>query len=107
MEEGAMRPLNVIGNKALSFLASTLYGHRISDVCSGMWAFGPRAKELLELNSTGFEVEAEIFAQALKNGLRVREIPIPYRRRIGKQKLGSVSDGISIAAKLIRKRFVR
>jgi len=107
IEEGAMRPLNVIGNKALSFLASTLYGHRISDVCSGMWAFGPRAKELLNLNSKGFEVEAEIFAQTMKEGLRVKEVPIAYRKRLGRQKLGSVTDGISIASKLVRKRFVR
>ena len=107
IEEGAMRPLNVIGNRFLSFLASSLYGQRVSDVCSGMWAFGPRARETLELNSEGFEVEAEIFAQAVKHGLRVREIPIPYRRRMGDEKLGSVSDGIRIASKLIRKRFVR
>jgi dolichol-phosphate mannosyltransferase len=107
IEEGAMRPLNVLGNRFLSFLASTLYGQRTSDVCSGMWAFGPRAKDVLSLNSRGFELEAEMFAQAVKNGLRVKEVPIAYRRRVGEQKLANFSDGLSIAAKLVRKRFVR
>ena len=107
LEPGAMRPLNVLGNRALSFFASALYGRRISDVCSGMLALGPRAKKAIVLNSSGFEVEAEIFAQAVKQGLRVREIPIPYRCRKGEPKLGSISDGLKIAAKLLRKRFVR
>ncbi len=107
MDEGAMRPINVLGNRFLSFLASALYGQRITDVCSGMWAFGPRAIAALDLNSEGFEVEAEIFAQAVKSGLRMEEIPIPYRRRIGQEKLRSVSDGVHIASNLIRRRFVR
>ncbi len=107
IEDGAMPPMNVLGNRFLSFLASTLYGHRISDVCSGMWAFGPNARAALKLNSGGFEVEAEIFAQVIKAGLCVREVPIRYRKRMGTQKLGSLSGGVSIASKLIRKRFTR
>ena len=105
IESGAMSSLNFLGNKMLSFLASTLYGQEISDVCSGMWAFGPRARNALRMNSIGFEVEAEMFAQSVKRGLRIREIPIEYRRRTGRAKLQSVRTGVRIAAKLVRKRF--
>ncbi len=106
IEDGAMSPINVFGNRALSFLASSLYGRRISDVCSGMWAFGPRALKKLHLNSVGFELEAEIFAEAVKHGLRIREVPISYRRRKGEGKLGNIRDGLVIAAKLLRRRFL-
>ena len=106
VEEGAMRPINVLGNRLLSLLASTLYGHAISDVCSGMWAFGPSAMKALSLDSIGFEVEAEIFAMSVKQRLVIEEIPIVYRRRKGEAKLGGIAIGLRIAVKLVTTRFM-
>lgn len=106
IEDGAMSTTNRIGNKILSLMASALYGQRVSDVCTGMWAFDKKALDALKLNSNHFEIEAELFAQARKKGLAVTEIPIDYRRRAGETKLAGVKTGLKIGAKLLRKRVV-
>lgn len=106
IDTGAMSDLNRAGNRILSFMASRLYGRITTDVCTGMWGFSRRAVESLRLNSSGFEVEVEMFAQAAKAGLVIREVPISYSRRKGQAKLGSLGSGLSIALKLLRKRFV-
>lgn len=106
MEAGAMSTTNRIGNWGLSWLASILYFRRTTDLCTGMWGFRREALAGLPLNSNHFELEAELFAQSVKAGHRIVEIPIDYRVRAGESKLGGVKTGIKIAAKLLRKRVV-
>jgi len=105
IEDGAMKKVNRFGNHALSLLASTLYGRRTTDVCTGMWAFRRQAVLDLGLTSTHFEVEAELFARCCRARLRMVEVPIRYCRREGVTKLGSVGDGLKIGAALLRYRF--
>lgn len=105
IQEGAMKRVNRFGNHALSALASVLYGRRCTDVCTGMWAFRRETVRNLGLTSTHFEVEAELFARAVKADLRIAEVPIWYGRREGVTKLGSVGDGVKIGAALLRYRF--
>ncbi len=107
IEHGAMKPLNRLGNRGLSALASTLYGRRCTDVCTGMWAFRRETMRNLTLSSTHFEIEAEMFARAARAGLRIAELPIRYTRREGVTKLGSVVDGLKIGAALVRYRFAK
>ncbi|HUR67802.1 MAG TPA: glycosyltransferase family 2 protein [Candidatus Thermoplasmatota archaeon] len=104
IDDLAMKRLNRIGNRGLSALASTLYGRRCTDVCTGMWAFRRETMRGLGLTSTHFEVEAEMFARAAKARLRITEIPIAYGRREGVTKLGSVVDGFRIGAALLKYR---
>ena len=106
IEEGAMSRMNRIGNKILSTLASILYRHECSDICTGMWAFRSDALQSLELESNHFELEAELFAESVKKGLRVSEVPINYLPRKGTTKLIPVSAGISILLMIIKRRFV-
>lgn len=105
IDDGAMKPLNRLGNHGLSTLAGILYGKRCTDVCTGMWAFRAEAIRELGLASTHFEVEAELFAKCAKAKLRVLEVPITYGRREGVTKLGSVHDGVKIGLALLRFRF--
>lgn len=105
--EGSMTDLNRAGNRLLSFMATTLYGMRTTDLCTGMWGFTREAIDALELNSSGFEIESEMYAQSVKAGLSIHEIPICYSTREGETKLGSLRCGLRIAMKLLRKRFVR
>ncbi|HET6403048.1 MAG TPA: glycosyltransferase family 2 protein [Candidatus Thermoplasmatota archaeon] len=105
IETGAMKPVNRLGNRGLSFMASTLYGRRCTDVCTGMWAFRAETMRNLGLTSTHFEIEAEMFARAARAGLRITELPIRYTRREGVTKLGSVGDGLKIGMALLRYRF--
>lgn len=105
IHEGAMSAVNVFGNRALSALASMLYFRRVSDVCTGMWAFRQAVVRALPLRSRHFELEAELYALSVRAGLRMTEVPIEYRPRLGRTKLGRVRDGLFIGATLVQKRF--
>jgi len=105
LEDGAMSRLNLVGNHLLALLANVLYGTRISDPCTGYWGFSREVIKSLELDATGFELEANMFVEIAKKAYRVAEIPILYRRRPSPAKLGSLKDGFRIGRTLIRKRF--
>lgn len=104
---GALSPMNRVGNVGLSALASVLFGRRCTDVCTGMWGFRRDALARLPLESEGFEIEAEIFAEAVKAGLNILEVPIRYGARRGTTKLNKLGDGARIAARLLRSRVNR
>ena len=104
---GAMTRRNYVGNRILTWLAVVLYSRYVSDLCTGFWAFKRSAIEKMQLNSTGFEIEAEMYTSAVHERIPMTEIPIHYDPRIGQSKLGSIRDGIRIATKLIKRRFIR
>ena len=106
IEAGAMTRRNWVGNHILTWLAVFLHRTYISDLCTGYWALTRNAIKQMQLNSIGFEIEAEMYASAAHNGLQIREVPIHYDKRIGHSKLGSIGDGFRIAMKIIRRRFV-
>jgi dolichol-phosphate mannosyltransferase len=103
--EGAMTPLNHFGNIVLSDIATLLYQHPCTDLCTGMWGFNAHALRTLELDSKHFELEAEMFAETVKKGLRLDEIPINYLPRAGETKLVPLKAGVTIMTKLMERRF--
>jgi dolichol-phosphate mannosyltransferase len=105
INDGAMTRLNHFGNILLSDLASALYQKPCTDLCTGMWGFNGQALRTLELDSKHFELEAELFAESVKKGLRVEEIPITYLPRAGETKLVPLSAGWAILNKLLERRF--
>jgi glycosyltransferase involved in cell wall biosynthesis len=105
IEPGAMTRLNVVGNVLLSLLAWVLFGVHVSDVCTGFWGYRRDAVRRLELAAPGFEIEADMFAECVRNGLRIAEIPITYRARKDRPKLASIRDGMKIGLFLCRRRL--
>ncbi len=105
IEPGAMSRINWIGNHILTWLAVALYRVFISDVCTGYWAFRKEAIQKMSLNSTKFEIEAEMYTACASGRLNVGEIPISYASRIGESKLGSIGDGLRILRKLLVRRI--
>lgn len=87
--------LNQFGNWLITKTFNVLMGTKLSDVCSGMYLIKTDVARGLELNTTGFDVEVEIAAQAATRG-RITEVPIDYRKRIGYQKLSSWKHGFQI-----------
>ncbi len=104
IETGAMSPVNVLGNRFLTTLASLLYQKKINDVCSGMWGFTKNAYTSLFIDAPHFELEVNLFVESVKRGFRICELPISYAKRGGKSKL-SIKHGLDIAAYLVKKRF--
>jgi glycosyltransferase involved in cell wall biosynthesis len=107
IQPGAMTKLNVAGNKLLSLLARALFGAPISDVCTGFWGYRNDAIRRLELTARGFEIEADMFAECVRKGLRIAEIPVTYRARADQPKLSSLRDGVKIALFLCKRRLRR
>ncbi|MDW5563174.1 MAG: glycosyltransferase family 2 protein [Methanomassiliicoccus sp.] len=103
--EGAMTPLNHFGNIVLSDVATLLYQHPCTDLCTGMWGFNAHALRTLELDSKHFELEAEMFAESVKKGLKLEEIAINYLPRAGETKLVPLKAGVTIMTKLMERRF--
>lgn len=104
---GAMPPMNRLGNRLLSTLASVLYHRVCTDVCTGLWGFRGNVFRSLPLRSRGFELEAEMFGLCARAGLRIVEVPVDYLPRRGATKLSKVGDAVRIAWCLVRTRVRR
>lgn len=106
-DDGSMSKGHIFGNWALSMLASILYGHRVRDVCSGLWAFRMESLRKFKLTSAGFTLEADMFINTIKNGCKLKELPIAYYKRLdGDAAKLKLIDGFKIAWFLISRRFV-
>ena len=104
-EKGALKKLNIVGNKLLTWMANSLYRSNISDLCTGFWGMRGEIIPNLELMADGFQLEAELFTQMSKKGYEIAELPTFYRCREGKAKLSGLKDGFKIGWMLIKKRF--
>ncbi len=91
-----------LGDGLLNYLAAQLSHSPILDICSGLWGLRTDVVPGLMLESTGFEIESEVFLKSFRSGLRVSQIPISYRNRIGEAKLHAVRDGARIFLGIVR-----
>ena len=94
IQRGAMPWLHKwVGNPVLTAVLNVFFGVKVSDAHCGLRAVKRSALGRLELESTGMEFASEMILKAAKRGLRVGEVPIEYRPRIGESKLNTVRDG--------------
>ncbi|WP_069807919.1 glycosyltransferase family 2 protein [Vulcanisaeta thermophila] len=100
LEPGSQGLIYRIGNKLLTSMFNLLFDTKLTDVLSGMYVVNTELLRYSPLNVRGFSVEAGIAAHVASMG-RITEVPIEYRRRIGKKKL-HVKHGIGIFADMIR-----
>lgn len=94
MESGAM-PFHkkYIGNPVLSSITRLFFGIKIHDIHCGARAFKKDAYEKLSLYTTGMEFASEMIIKATKRKIKITEIPIKYKKRIGVSKLEAIGDG--------------
>jgi glycosyltransferase involved in cell wall biosynthesis len=93
MQKGAMPWTHrYIGNPILSSMLRIMFRTSITDSHSGMRAFTREAYQRLHLRTTGMELASELVVNALRAKLRIQEIAIPYRPRIGESKLNAMGD---------------
>ncbi|MCU7821725.1 glycosyltransferase family 2 protein [Kitasatospora sp. DSM 101779] len=94
-----------LGNRALLAVVNRLYHTMLTDLCYGYCAFRRSFLDELRLRSSGFEIEAEMIAHALRSGLRIAEVPsLELPRRSGRSHLHAVSDGRRVLRTLIAER---
>lgn len=105
IRKGAMGKAKVFGNKIITLCGNLLYGARASDICTGYWGFSKNAIKKIKISAEGFDIEANLFAQAKKKKMLIAEIPIEYRDRQDKGHLRALNDGAIIIMRLLRERF--
>ncbi|MGH9660240.1 MAG: glycosyltransferase family 2 protein [Bryobacteraceae bacterium] len=100
-EPGSLQPHQVFGNRLATFLMRILYGYRYTDL-------GPfraiRAGALAQLGmrdrNYGWTIEMQI--KAVQAGLRIVEVPVDYRRRVGISKVsGNWSASLRAGVKIL------
>ena len=99
--------LHYLGNRALSFITSVLYGTWITDMETCYKLFPKKALNGLTIHAKGFEFEPEVTAKLLRRGYAICEVPIttiPRGPEEGK-KLNTIRDGLRALITLIRYRF--
>ena len=92
MEKGAMPYSHKLGNPLLSGALRLFFGTSINDSHCGMRAISKKSLQKLDLQTTGMEFASEMIIKALKNNLKIKELPINYYKRKGKSKLKTFSD---------------
>jgi len=93
MEDNAMPWMNQhIGNPILSTMTRILYRVDLRDMHCGMRGVRRAVIPRLQLQTPGMEFATEMIVKALDQGVRYREVVIPYRPRVGDSKLQPFRD---------------
>jgi glycosyltransferase involved in cell wall biosynthesis len=106
IEPGALTPQQRFGNWLATRLIARIYGHRYSD----LGPFRAIRRELLDRigmrdRRYGWTVEMQV--RALQLGARVAEVPVTYRRRVGKSKISGTVKGVLMAGYWILKTIFK
>lgn len=95
-ERGALLPQARAGNLVACLLIRILYGHRYTDLGpfrAARWS----SFEALGMEDPNFGWTAELQVKALKHGLKVVEVPVSYRKRVGVSKITGTVKGTFLA----------
>ncbi|MBI3088168.1 MAG: glycosyltransferase family 2 protein [Candidatus Omnitrophica bacterium] len=105
-QPGSLTPQQRFGNRLACRLIALRFGRRFTDL--GPFRAVRRASlPALALRDTAFGWNVEMQLKALKAGLRIVEVPVRYRPRIGRSKisgtmLGTLRAGLSILGMIAR-----
>lgn len=93
VERGALTPQQRFGNWLATRMIAVIYRHRYTD----LGPFRAIRRELLDRigmrdRRYGWTVEMQV--RALQLGARVEEVPVRYRRRVGKSKISGTVSGV-------------
>ncbi len=91
-EPGALLPQARAGNVVACLLIRLLYGHRFTDL-GPFRAIRWEACQRLGMRDRDFGWTCEMQVKALRAGLRIAEVPVSYRRRVGVSKITGTLSG--------------
>jgi glycosyltransferase involved in cell wall biosynthesis len=96
------------GNWGFVLSVRLLFGGSYSDLCYGYNAFWKRVLPQLQLDGDGFEIETMMNVRALRNGLKIAEVPSFEALRVyGSGRLRTIPDGWRVLKTIIREWFKR
>ncbi len=108
IERGAISRPNFWGNRFMSGLIRLLFGGAVTDSQSGFRAIRRDLALSFRLRSVQYEIETEMLCQALKQGVRVTEIPVTRKARAaGATGFRRIRNGLRILWTILRERLIR
>ena len=100
-EPGALLPQARFGNAIAGCLVRLLYGVRFTDLGPFRAVRWP-ALDRLEMEDRDFGWTVEMQVKAARLGMTIREVPVSYRRRIGRSKIsGTLAGGLRAGWKIL------
>lgn len=100
-EPGAMPPQSVYGNKLACFLMRVFFGAHYTDL-GPFRAICYDSLCSLAMSDENFGWTIEMQIKAVRAKVRYREVPVPYRKRVGVSKIsGTVSGTIKAGSKIL------
>jgi glycosyltransferase involved in cell wall biosynthesis len=100
-EKGALEPHQIFGNRLATWLIRLLFGHRYTDL-GPFRAISAGALRRLGMRDRNYGWTIEMQIKALRQGLRVVEVPVSCRRRIGVSKIsGNWRASMAAGGKII------
>jgi len=91
-----MTTTRYLGNLAINSIFSTLFRKRVTDSQTGLKAMTRWAYERLDLEEDGMTLSTEVLLKSLERRMRVREVRVGYKTRVGSSKLSPTRDGAKI-----------
>ncbi|PIQ95491.1 MAG: UDP-glucose--dolichyl-phosphate glucosyltransferase [Nitrospinae bacterium CG11_big_fil_rev_8_21_14_0_20_56_8] len=99
--QAALLPQARYGNKLAVFLIRLFFGHRFTDL-GPFRAIRREALDAIAMCDTNFGWTVEMQIKAVRKGLRIAEVPVSYRDRVGVSKItGTVSGTLKAGTKII------
>ncbi len=110
-ELGALAPQVRFGNWLSAMLLRIFYGHRFSDL-GPFRALRSHALRSLSMSDPTYGWNVEMQIKAIRQELRIREVPVRYRKRVGTSKIsgtfgGTVKAGAKILFTIVRYSIAR
>lgn len=95
-------------NKVLTVITNILYGGNITDMETCYKMIRTDVFKKLDIQSSRFDIEAEITAKLLKKGYEILEVPVSYKgRSYHEGKKITWKDGIATLWSLLKHKFIR
>jgi len=102
----ATKKINQVGNFLFNTAIMTLTGKLVTDSQTGFRAMRRDLMEKLDLQSDGYEIETEIMVKSLRNGYKLKEVPVSVeRRKYSMSKIKILKDGRKILSTIIHSSF--
>ena len=92
-EAGALSPPQRFGNALASFLLRRIWGQACSDL-GPFRAIRFDVLRALAMDDLGYGWTVQMQARAMRMGWRVQEVPVSYRKRIGRSKISGTVRGV-------------
>ena len=93
VDKKALHNVFYFGNRLIAFTHNLLNGVELIDPLTGLRVVRSEILRKWKVQSKGFDIEVELNHYVEQQGFGILEIPIIYRQRLGKKKLGVRNGG--------------